>query len=133
MKMGAQLTPYVMSENARAQAEFYKEALGGEVQSVTTFGQTPGTPEEAKDKVMHMVLSVAGANTLFLSDSFGPVAGSRSISLSLAYDNESEALTAYENLGEGGTVKYPFELQPWGAYYGEILDQFGITWQIVKF
>lgn len=130
--MGAQLTPYVMSEDARTQAEFYKQALGGEIQSVMTFGQTPGTPEAVKDKVMHMVLSVAGANTLFLSDSFGPVAGGRSINLSLSYDSEPEARTAFANLGEGGAIKYPFDLQPWGAYYGEILDKFGVTWQIVK-
>ncbi|MCQ6561721.1 VOC family protein [Paenibacillus mendelii] len=130
--MGAQLTTYLMSENARAQAEFYKQALGGEIGFVKTFGETPGTPEAVKDKVMHMVLTVAGANTLFLSDSFGPVSGNRSISLSLSYNSESEAREAFANLGEGGEVKYPFELQPWGAYYGEIMDKFGVTWQIVK-
>ncbi|EFM08381.1 Glyoxalase/bleomycin resistance protein/dioxygenase [Paenibacillus curdlanolyticus YK9] len=130
--MGVQLTPYLMSEDARAQAEFYKQSLGGEIQSVTTFGQTPGTPEAIKDKVMHMVLTVAGSNTLFLSDAFEPEAGNRSISLSLAYTSESEARAVYNSLGEGGVFKYPFDLQPWGAYYGEVVDQFGVTWQIIK-
>ncbi|MFE5321993.1 VOC family protein [Paenibacillus sp. NPDC056579] len=129
--MGAQLNPYLMSEDARTQADFYIKALGGEVVSVMTFGQLPGTPEAIKDKVMHMMLVVAGANTLFLSDSSEPVSGSRSIALALTYDNESEARTAYTNLGEGGAFKYPFDLQPWGAYYGEVVDQFGVTWQVV--
>ncbi|WP_152396199.1 VOC family protein [Paenibacillus guangzhouensis] len=129
--MGAQLNPYIMSKDARTQAEFYKQALGGEVQSVMTFGQMPNTPEAVKDKVMHMVLTVAGTNTLFLSDAFEPVSGSRHIVLALSYDNESEARTAYANLSEGGAVKYPFDLQPWG-YYGEVVDKFGVTWQIVK-
>ncbi|MBB3068814.1 PhnB protein [Paenibacillus baekrokdamisoli] len=92
----------------------------------------PDTPEAVKDKVMHMVLTVAGANTLFLSDSFEPVNGSRSITIALTYDVEAEAREAYSNLGEGGTIKFPFDLQPWGAYYGEVVDKFGVTWMIVK-
>ncbi|MNI07608.1 hypothetical protein D3C73_606180 [compost metagenome] len=130
--MGVQLNPYIMSNDARTQAAFYKNALGGDIRSIMTFGQMPNTPEAVKDKVMHMVLTVAGANTLFLSDSFEPVSGSRSITLALTYDDEAEAREAYSNLGEGGSNKYPFELQPWGAFYGEIVDKFGVTWQIVK-
>lgn len=130
--MAAKLVPYLMSEDARTQAEFYKNALGGEIHFVKTLGEVPGTPDEAKDKVMHLVLSVAGENTLFLSDSFQPAEGSRKISLSLGYDDEAEARNAFTKLGEAGTVQYPFEKQPWGAYYGEIVDRYGITWQIVK-
>ncbi|NEW09192.1 VOC family protein [Paenibacillus sp. SYP-B3998] len=130
--MGAKLNPYIMSEDARTQAEFYKRALGGDTLSIMTFGQMPDTPEAVKDKVMHMVLTVAGANTLFLTDSFEPLNVSRDISLALTYDNEAEAREAYSNLSEGGAIKFPFDLQPWGAYYGEIMDKFGVTWQIVK-
>lgn len=130
--MGAQVNPYLMSENARSQTNFYVEALGGEIIALTTYGEAPGTPEEMKDRVMHMAISVAGTNTLMMSDSFEPVSGSRSISLALSYDDEAEARSAFAKLGEGGEIKYPFELQPWGAYYGEILDKFGVTWQITK-
>lgn len=69
--MNAKLTSYIVSTDARAQAEFYIQALGGEVQSLMTHGQLPGAAEEIQDKVMHMVLSVAGGNVLFLSDAFG--------------------------------------------------------------
>lgn len=134
--MAAQLNAYIHSEDARAQAAFYAEALGGEILSTMTYGQTPGTPEAIKDKVMHMVLSVAGGNLLFLSDSFGTGGGSpkgvRFLTLALSYDNEAEARQAFEKLARDGAVKYPFELQPWGAYYGEIEDKFGVNWQIVK-
>ncbi|MFF2093152.1 VOC family protein [Paenibacillus sp. NPDC058174] len=130
--MGAQLTPYILSEDARAQAAFYTKALGGEILSVATHGQIPGTPEAIKDKVMHLSMTVAGSNSLFMSEAFGPVSFTGSLNLSLTYDNESEALAGFTNLGEGGSIKYPFELQPWGAYYGEVVDKFGVTWQIVK-
>jgi PhnB protein len=131
MNMKAQLTPYLRSEDARAQAELYRQAIGGEIRSVMTYGQMPGTPEALKDKVMHMVITVAGGNALFLSDSFEQAGSSRGVALALAFDSEAEAREAYGNLSEGGAVKHPFEYQPWGAYYGEVVDKFGIIWQIV--
>ncbi|MFD0618340.1 VOC family protein [Paenibacillus sp. GCM10027629] len=130
--MGAQIHAYLMSEDARGQANFYVESLGGEIQFLTTFGETPGIPEAMKDKVMHLALTVAGTNTLMMSDSFEPVSYNRSISLALNYDEVSEAQTAYAKLSEGGVSKYPLALQPWGAYYGEVVDKFGVTWMITK-
>lgn len=130
--MEAQMNSYLMSEDARGQANFYIESLGGEIQFLTTFGETPGTPEAIKDKVMHLALIVAGTNRLMISDSFEPVSYNRCISLSLTYDDVSKAQTAYAKLSEGGESKYPLALQPWGAYYGELVDKFGVTWMITK-
>ena len=126
------MNSYLMSEDARSQAVFYVRSLGGEIISLKTFGEVPGSSEAMKDKVMHLSLMVAGTNMLMISDSFEPVSSSRSISLALTYDNESEAREAYAKLGEGGENKYPFALQPWGASYGEVIDKFGVTWMITK-
>ncbi|WP_236414745.1 VOC family protein [Paenibacillus sp. JJ-223] len=130
--MGAQMNAYLMSGDARSQAKYYIEALGGEIQFVSTYGDAPGAPEAMKDKVMHLAITVAGTNSLMLSDVFEPVSYNRSVSLSLTYNDEAEARAAYAKLSEGGESKYPFALQPWGAYYGEIIDQFGVTWMITK-
>ncbi|MCM3636045.1 VOC family protein [Paenibacillus camelliae] len=130
--MGVQMNTYLMSEDARSQANFYIQSLGGEIQFLTTFGETPGTPEAMKDKVMHLALTIAGTNTLMMADSFEPVNYNRSISISLSYDDVTEASTAYEKLSENGEKKYPFAQQPWGAHYGEVVDKFGVTWMITK-
>ncbi|CAH1201765.1 hypothetical protein PAECIP111890_02006 [Paenibacillus sp. JJ-223] len=126
------MNAYLMSGDARSQAKYYIEALGGEIQFVSTYGDAPGAPEAMKDKVMHLAITVAGTNSLMLSDVFEPVSYNRSVSLSLTYNDEAEARAAYAKLSEGGESKYPFALQPWGAYYGEIIDQFGVTWMITK-
>ena len=69
----AKLTPYIMSEDARAQAEFYVQALGGEILSVMTHGQLPDASEANKDKVMHLSM-VAGGVGFFLCDfGFGTI------------------------------------------------------------
>ncbi|MDR9852281.1 VOC family protein [Paenibacillus sp. VCA1] len=130
--MGAQMNAYLMSEDAKSQANYYIEVLGGEIQFVSTYGDAPGAPEAMKDKVMHLSLTLAGTNSLMLSDAFEPVSYNRSVSLSLTYNDEAEARAAYAKLSEGGESKYPFALQPWGAYYGEVIDQFGVTWMITK-
>ncbi|WP_059040755.1 VOC family protein [Paenibacillus rubinfantis] len=130
--MGAQIYAYLMSEDARRQANFYIEALGGEIQFLATYGDTPGTPEAMKDKVMHLAVNVAGTNTIMFADSMEPVSYHRSTSLSLVYDDLEEATAAYAKLSQGGESRYPFALQPWGAHYGEVIDPFGVTWMITK-
>lgn len=126
------MNAYLMSKDAKSQANFYIESLGGEIQFMNTYGDASGAPEAMKDKVMHLALTVAGTNSLMLSDAFEPVMYNRSVSLSLTYNNETEARAAYAKLSEGGESKYPFALQPWGAYYGEVIDRFGVTWMITK-
>ncbi|CAM3734617.1 MULTISPECIES: VOC family protein [Paenibacillus] len=131
--MQAQLIPFIISGDARAQAAFYIEAVGGEIHVLSTFGDAPGTPESSKDKVMHLSMTLAGGNTLIMSDAFQDAELSANMGLSLSFDDEEAARTAYRNLSAGGVEKYPFALQPWGNfYYGELVDRFGMTWQLVK-
>lgn len=28
----------------------------------------------------------------------------------------------------GGEINVPFELAPWGSYYGQVFDPFGVMW-----
>ncbi|MDG0810550.1 VOC family protein [Cohnella rhizosphaerae] len=131
--MKAQLNAYIHSEDARAQAGFYADALDGKIVSVMTLGQLPGTPADMQDKVMHLALEVAGGNVLFLADANVAVpSGGRAVTLALSFSGEDEAREAFGNLADGGTVKFPFELQPWGGHHGEVVDKYGIHWQIVK-
>lgn len=48
----------------------------------------------------------------------------------MSKDAKSQANFYIDSLG--GESKYPFALQPWGAYYGEVIDRFGVTWMITK-
>jgi PhnB protein len=125
-KMG-NLTPYILSDDARSQAEFYKQTLDGEILSLMTHEQLMGAQHEFKDKVMHLSMVVAGGSSIFMSDSLDQGPG---ISLSISYKTESEASEAFSKLAIGGKVKYPIELQPFGLFYGELTDKYGITWLI---
>jgi PhnB protein len=124
----AKLTPYLMSEDAKAQAEFYTQALGGEILSVVTYGQVPNTPEADKDRVIHLSMVAAGVS-IFMTDSVPKTVGD-GIYLSLEFASEDEAHEAFNNLGEGGHVKHPLEPAFWGALHGQVEDKYGITWMI---
>ncbi len=127
----AKHTTYILSENARSQAEFYTNALGGEVLSVMTYGQLPDANEALKDKVIHLSL-VAGGVNFFMSDAFEPIHSGNNIRLSLEFATEDEARAAFEKLAEGGTITHPLEPAFWGALHGQIEDKFGVVWMITN-
>jgi PhnB protein len=122
------LSPYIYSEDARQQAEFYVKALRGEITSIKTYADMPNAPEEMKDQVMHLVLKV-GEQQFFLADSSMIQAGNQ-IDIALEFDTEDEALLTFTGLSEGGEVIMPFEKMFWGTMFGRVEDQYGVRWQI---
>ncbi|MFC0213469.1 VOC family protein [Paenibacillus chartarius] len=125
----ATLIPFLFSEDARAQAEFYIGALGGEINSVMTYGDAPEPIEGLKDKVMHMCFTAAGV-TFFMADSMTPLTRGNDISLNLQFKAEAEGRNAFEKLAAGGQVRQPLEPVFWGGSYGEVEDKFGVLWMI---
>lgn len=119
-----------MSEDARAQAEFYTYSLGGEILSVMTHGQLPEAKEELKDKVVNLSLMAGGINFLMSDSVFEPIIRGNAINLCLEYATEAEAREAFDKLAEGGNVICPLEPSFWGALYGHIEDKYGVRWMI---
>ncbi|MHB8156302.1 MAG: VOC family protein [Desulfocucumaceae bacterium] len=126
----ANLYPYIFSDDAKKQAEFYIKALKGEILLVKTFAELPQAEEQMKDKVMHLRLKAAG-QVFFMSDSVRePVQRGNGMDLTLEFKSEEEARQAFEGLAEGGKVLMPFEKQFWGSMSGMVVDSFGVRWQI---
>ncbi|WP_040952745.1 VOC family protein [Gorillibacterium massiliense] len=126
----AKLTPYFYSNDARGQAAFYVEALGGEIGDQMTYGQAPGTDEAMKEKIIHMTFTAAGV-AFFIADTMHEPPGTTSgYDLNLEFNTEDEARRAFSNLSEGGTVIMPLEKQFWGTLFGRLEDKYGIKWQI---
>ncbi|WP_219834517.1 VOC family protein [Paenibacillus sp. R14(2021)] len=123
-----QLRPYIYSENAIVQAEFYVNALGGEIVSVQTFGDMPGGSQADKDRVMHLVAQAAGL-TFYLADS-GSVHRGSGLDLTLEFETEAAAAQAFDKLAVGGEILMPFERMFWGSMFGRLTDRFGVRWQI---
>ncbi|GMK42596.1 VOC family protein [Paenibacillus sp. CCS19] len=126
----AKLTPYFYSEDARSQADFYVQALGGQIIEQMTYGQAPGTDEALKDRIIHMSFIAAGVNFFIADTMHEPPGRSSSFDLNLEFKTDEEAQRAFANLSEGGRIIMALEKQFWGTLFGRLEDKFGIKWQI---
>jgi PhnB protein len=124
------LTAYIKSKDARAQAEFYTQALGGEILSVITNGQISNATEETKDKVIHLSLVAGGINFFMSEFAHGPISQGNSIALSLEFPTDAESRAGFDKLAAGGDVLHAMEPSFWGALFGELKDKYGVIWMI---
>lgn len=125
------LIPYLhFAGNAREVLNFYKNALGGDIVQLGTYGESPMPgDEDYKDKVMHARFVFDG-NMIMISDVFKgqPVSTNGNIQLSVDVDTESKLDEVFNKMAEGGTVTMPLADQFWGARFGMLQDKFGVSW-----
>lgn len=125
------LIPYLhFAGNAREVLNFYKNALGGDIVQLGTYGESPMPgDEDYKDKVMHARFVFDG-NMIMVSDVFKgqPVSTNGNIQLSVDVDTESKLDEVFNKMAEGGTVTMPLADQFWGARFGMLQDKFGVSW-----
>lgn len=134
----ATLNPYLGFRNEARQAlEFYQSALGGQL-NVMTFGDNPagqamGVPAEAADLVMHGQLDLDDGLVIMAADTppgmeyVAPTSGI-SVAMTGSADEHDRLATAFAKLSEGGQPGVPLEKAPWGDYFGQFTDRFGIAW-----
>ncbi|UOQ43856.1 VOC family protein [Halobacillus salinarum] len=127
----AKLTPYLFSSQAREQADFYINALGGEILSIQTYDEMPDAAPDLKGKVMHLVFEAGGVQ-FYIADAAKGETNHSSIELVLEYPTVNQARSAFDQLKENGRTLMPFEKMFWGSYFGRLEDPYGIRWQIAS-
>ncbi|MCP8967927.1 VOC family protein [Ectobacillus ponti] len=129
--------PYLVFDGRGQEAvKFYEHALHAAVLGVKTFGDMPPNPnnplpEEAKGRVLNAHLQVGGLD-LMLSDTFPgtPYQLGSQVTIALTFSEADAAKAAFDKLQEDGQVRMPFQATFFSPGYGQLTDQFGITWQI---
>jgi len=132
-----QIQPYLFFDGRCEEAiEFYRKALGAEVEILMRFKDSPEPPPPgvvppgSENKVMHATLRI-GAATVMASD--GCASGSPSFtgfSLSLTVPSEAEADRRFAALADGGTVQMPLGKTFWSPRFGMLTDRFGVGWMV---
>ena len=116
--------------------EFYKKALGAEVEMIMRFKDSPEPPQPgmvppgSENKIMHVSFRI-GDSMVMASD--GRCEGAPSFqgfSLSLTVANEAEAGRVFAALSEGGQVQMPLSKTFWSPRFGIVSDRFGVGWMI---
>jgi PhnB protein len=114
--------------------EFYRKALGAEVEMMARFKESPEPnpelPDCFDDKVMHCMIRI-GQTRLMASD--GMCEGTPNFdgfSLSLTVPDEVEAERVFNALAEDGLVTMPLEKTFWSPKFGMLSDRFGVGWMV---
>ncbi|PRZ08209.1 PhnB protein [Isoptericola sp. CG 20/1183] len=131
----ARLTPYLsFRDQAREALEFYRTALGGELE-IMTFGSMPGMTDDPAEEelVMHGQLEAPGGLVLMAADTpssmpYVPATSGVTVALTGGPEDMDHVQAAISTLLDGATDVMPFDPAPWGDHYGQLTDRYGITW-----
>ena len=134
----AYIHPYLFFGGRCEEAlEFYKSALGAEVQMLMRYSDSPEPtppgmlPAGYESKVMHASFKVGGS-VILASDGCGgeESQGFRAFSLSLALATVAETESTFNALAAGGEVTMPLSKTFWSSHFGMLKDKFGMGWMI---
>ncbi len=133
-----QVQPYLFFEGRCEEAlEFYKSALGAQVDMLMRYKDSPEPPKEGSlpdgsgNKVMHANLKI-GETTVMASD--GRCHGKPSFqgfSLSLNARDETDARRLFNALSPGGQVVMPLGKTFFSPAFGMTTDRFGVLWMVI--
>lgn len=132
------IQPYLCYEGRCEEAmEFYKKALGAEVQFMMRFKESPEPPPPgcvpagSENKIMHAQVRI-GQTVVMMSDgrsSGKPVFDG--ISLSLTLPTTAEVEQTFKALADGGQVGMPLAKTFFSANFGMVADRFGVSWMVL--
>ena len=127
--------PYLFFDGRAEEAiEFYKRAVGAELQMIVRFKESPEpekNPPGSAEKIMHARIRM-GNSVVMLSD--GHCAGKpkfEGFSLSITVPAEADADRFFNALSEGGNVMMPLTKTFFSPRFGMLTDKFGVTWMIL--
>ena len=132
------IQPYLFFNGRCEEAvEFYRKALGAEVEMIMRFKDSPEPPPPgevapgSENKIMHVSFRI-GQTTVMASDGgcSREKASFEGFCLSLSVPNESEADRVFAALAQGGEVKMPLAKTFWSPRFGMLEDRFGVGWMI---
>lgn len=133
--MAKTLATYITFPGHTADAfKHWHEVFGGEL-NILTYADNPmeGMPFEPNpEDVAHVTLDLPGGH-LAGGDSVGDEreypTKHTAYSLLYMFDSVDEAKAAVQKMIDaGGEINMPFEEAPWGDWYGQVFDRFGVMW-----
>ncbi len=114
----------------REALNFYKDCLGGTINYMQTFGESPmDVPLEVKDRIMHADFKCD--EIYFMASDTMPgmsIGQSGMITLNLGFTDLNEQVEVFNKMSEGGKIDMELQNTFWGSKFGMITDKFGIKW-----
>jgi PhnB protein len=132
-----QIQPYLFFDGRCEDAiEFYRSALGAEVEMLMRFRDSPDPPPPGmippggENKVMHAALRIGDAMVLASDGRCLGQPSFQGFALSLTAPNETEANRMFASLADGGQVQMPLAKTFFSPRFGMVADRFGVSWMV---
>lgn len=124
--------------NCEEAFNFYKSIFGGEFAMVQRNSDIPSdvpspVTEDEAYKILHISLPIGNSSMLMGCDMpsvMGEATRCNSFNISISTDSEADTERIYNGLLEGGKVNMPLAKTFWGAYFGMVVDKYGVQWMI---
>lgn len=124
--------------NCEEAFDFYSKVFGTQVDMVMRNKEIPAdvpspAGESEADKILHISLPIGDKCMLMGCDmpaAFGEATRGNSFNISISTDSEEQTEKYYNGLLEGGKVNMPLDKTFWGAYFGMVVDKYGVQWMI---
>jgi PhnB protein len=129
--------PYLFFNGRCEEAvEFYRKALGAEVEMMMRFKESPEPPPPGmvppgfENKIMHTTFRVGDTSVMASDGSSADKARFEGFSLSLSLATEAEVGRVFAALADGGKIEMPLAKTFWSPRFGMVTDRFGIGWMV---
>ena len=120
------IIPYIIFNNSKETANYYKEIFNGEITYIMQGKDTPNCKEEDLEKTMHLEL-IVNKHKIYMAD--GNHTLGENIALLLDYEDIDLMMEQYNNMKKEGKVIDEMHDTFWGAIFGIVKDKYGITWE----
>lgn len=133
-KQPATLCPYLNFMGNCAEAmHYYAEVLGGEIQMMMTYGESPmagDVGEDSADKIIHAGLLVG--KQMIMGADVTPACSQQTgcTTVQISFADTQAARRAFDALADQGTVVMPFQETFFSKGFGMLKDRFGTSWMV---
>lgn len=115
---------------------FQTDFVGGiqRFSDVPPNAEQPPMSDEMQKMVLHVELPILGGHILMGTDApkemgFTVESGNQ-VHINLEPDSKEEADRLFNALSQNGKITMPIQDMFWGAYFGSVVDKYGISWMV---
>ncbi len=132
------INPYIYFDgNCEEAFNFYESVFRKKISSINKYKDVPKPArnifQESDEKIMHVTLPLSKETMLNGSDNslaYEERVKYKTFTLIIHTDSKEEVDRLFGELSQNGQIIVPVGLTFWGAYYGQCIDEFGISWKI---
>ncbi len=128
------LSPHLVFDGHCQEAfTFYERALGGEIVTMLTYGDSPMAEQVAPEwhgRIVHASMTLGDgvlSGVDALAEDFERPQG---FYVLLHPDEPGESERVFHRLAENGQIRVPLQKTFWSPCYGVLVDRFGVPWEI---